>query len=102
MLSRNVVVTGASRGLGLEIVKQLTKTKGGPEKVIAACRKPDQAAELQTLKSEHGGTLFIVQLDVADHQSFEPFVNNELKVSYFLIFMFFFIRPNDKNEICSP
>lgn len=45
---KTVVVTGASRGIGLEFVKQLV-SKGN--RVIAACREPEKVKELQGLDS---------------------------------------------------
>lgn len=38
----NIVVTGASRGLGLEFVKQLAKYSRAPN-IIALCRNPEKA-----------------------------------------------------------
>lgn len=38
----NIVVTGASRGLGLEFVKQLAKYSRTP-KIFALCRNPEKA-----------------------------------------------------------
>src|SRR2546423_988516 len=62
---RRVLVTGASRGIGLEFVRQLL-ARG--DQVFAACRHPDDAAQLQALKSER---LYPIALDVADAQSIE-------------------------------
>ncbi|KAH9848818.1 NAD-P-binding protein [Lenzites betulinus] len=60
------VITGASRGIGLEFVRQ---TVASPDNiVIAAARNPDSANGLNALKdSAHTkGTLHIVKLDVDD------------------------------------
>lgn len=51
ILGRRVLVTGANRGLGLEMVKQLLKNYQ-PEKIFASCRSPEQAAELNLLARE--------------------------------------------------
>ena len=40
---RSVFITGASRGLGLEFVKQLIELPNPPEHVFATCRNPDSA-----------------------------------------------------------
>ena len=85
MLSRNVLVTGASRGLGLELVKQLVKNpenqpNRSPAKVIATCRNPGNADELMELASEEKDRLFVKALDVLDYDSFPDFVNNDIKV----------------------
>ena len=43
---KTYLITGANRGLGLEFCKQLSE-RG--DKVLACCRKPSSASELQTL-----------------------------------------------------
>ena len=43
MLASNVLVTGCSRGIGLEFVNQLLSSSCPPENVIATCRNPDKA-----------------------------------------------------------
>lgn len=53
------LITGANRGLGLELAKQYA-TDGW--RVIATCREPSRAAELHTL----GPNLALHRLDVAD------------------------------------
>ncbi|MEP7292957.1 MAG: SDR family oxidoreductase [Chloroflexota bacterium] len=62
---RRVLVTGASRGIGLEFVKQFL-ARG--DQVFAACRNPENAQHLHLFKSEH---LHLIRLDVADEQSIE-------------------------------
>ena len=57
------LITGANRGLGLEFVRQCLE-RG--ETVVAGCRKPSEASELQSLASER---LTIEPLDVADEAS---------------------------------
>jgi NAD(P)-dependent dehydrogenase (short-subunit alcohol dehydrogenase family) len=58
-----ILITGASRGLGLEFARQYLT---GPYTVIAACRNPAKARELQQLERESKGALSIVEVDVAD------------------------------------
>jgi NAD(P)-dependent dehydrogenase (short-subunit alcohol dehydrogenase family) len=44
MLSpRNVLITGANRGLGLELVKQFLKLPTPPQTLLATCRNPEEA-----------------------------------------------------------
>ncbi len=57
---QTVLITGANRGLGLEFAKQMNEA--GYE-VIATCRKPDEAQDLNALGVR------VEQLDVADAES---------------------------------
>jgi NAD(P)-dependent dehydrogenase (short-subunit alcohol dehydrogenase family) len=50
MLARSVLITGCSRGLGLELTRQLAPQT---EIVIATARKPDEASELNSLALIH-------------------------------------------------
>jgi NAD(P)-dependent dehydrogenase (short-subunit alcohol dehydrogenase family) len=61
-----ILVTGASRGIGLEFVRQYAAE--GAE-VIACCRAPANAGALTSLAERHPGHVRIVQLDVADPAS---------------------------------
>ncbi|KAI0628088.1 NAD-P-binding protein [Trametes polyzona] len=58
------LITGASRGIGLELVRQLLESPGNL--VVAACRNPENAPGLHALKGSAKGILHIVQLDVND------------------------------------
>jgi len=62
---RTVLVTGASRGIGLEFVKEYLNEGC---KVIACCRAPDKATELNDLKksAQNSNNLEIHKLDVLD------------------------------------
>ena len=64
---KTYVVTGASRGLGLECVKQLLDREG--VKVVAGARNPSSASALQDLGKAHPDRLKIVKLDQDDEQS---------------------------------
>ena len=61
-------IQGASRGLGLELVRQLLAVNDGAS-VFASCRNPENAAELQSLKSQSSGRLRILKLDVSDEKT---------------------------------
>jgi len=56
-------VQGASRGIGFELVAQLLRNRSAG-RVIATCRRPADAAELQALKSEYPERLRLIELDV--------------------------------------
>jgi NAD(P)-dependent dehydrogenase (short-subunit alcohol dehydrogenase family) len=55
------VVSGANRGIGLELCRQLLQ-RG--DRVLAGCRKPGRALELNRLAFEHPGHLHVLPLDL--------------------------------------
>ena len=57
------LVSGANRGLGLEMTRQLL-ARG--DRVVAACRQPGKALALTRLAGEHPGRLHVLPLDLAD------------------------------------
>jgi NAD(P)-dependent dehydrogenase (short-subunit alcohol dehydrogenase family) len=63
-----IVVTGASRGIGLELVRQLT-ARG--DHVEAAVRDPDNAKELRALAANERARIH--RLDVSDGASVDAF-----------------------------
>jgi NAD(P)-dependent dehydrogenase (short-subunit alcohol dehydrogenase family) len=64
----NVLIQGASRGIGLEFVRQcLAESRVGH--VLATCRSPDQAADLTALAAATAGRLTVLPLDVTDEAS---------------------------------
>ncbi|CEJ02853.1 hypothetical protein RMCBS344292_16847 [Rhizopus microsporus] len=64
------VVTGASRGLGLEFVKQLS-AKGNT--IFACARNPDQAEELKKLIDNKN--VYSIKLDTTNEQSLKSAVD---------------------------
>lgn len=63
-----VLVTGASRGLGLELVRQYAADGA---LVIATCRNPAAATELAALAALHPAAVRIEALDVTDHAAID-------------------------------
>uniref|UniRef100_A0A8C6TN83 Uncharacterized protein n=1 Tax=Neogobius melanostomus TaxID=47308 RepID=A0A8C6TN83_9GOBI len=65
----NVLITGANRGLGLEMVKQIMKTQRPLSMVFACCRDPDgeKAQGLRELAVDN--IIKIIRMDVADPKS---------------------------------
>lgn len=63
---RAVLVTGANRGLGLEFVRQYA-AEGWI--VIAACRSPNEAEELQAIAAESNGRVRVIEMNVTDTAS---------------------------------
>jgi len=61
-------VAGASRGIGLALVKQLLENYPG-SKVIAGARSPTDNKELQELLSAHKDRLTLVKLDISSDAS---------------------------------
>jgi NAD(P)-dependent dehydrogenase (short-subunit alcohol dehydrogenase family) len=57
------LVTGANRGLGLALVRVLL-ARG--DRVVAACRHPGKANDLNRLTGEHPGRLHVLPLDLTD------------------------------------
>jgi len=64
-----VLVQGASRGIGLEFVRQLL-VEPCCDRVFAACRRPEEARDLAGLAADDR-RLQVVALDVADEASIE-------------------------------
>jgi NAD(P)-dependent dehydrogenase (short-subunit alcohol dehydrogenase family) len=62
----NVVIAGASRGIGLELAKQHAEAG---DRVFAICRSPDKADALNTLAAASGGRVSVHAGDVADDAS---------------------------------
>ncbi|KAI9068437.1 NAD-P-binding protein [Trametes sanguinea] len=58
------LVTGASRGIGLELVKQILATP--TNKVVATCRNPEGAHGLTELQDSAPGRLDVLRLDLDD------------------------------------
>ncbi|KAK7939180.1 hypothetical protein WMY93_002506 [Mugilogobius chulae] len=67
----SVLITGANRGLGLEMVKQMIETQGPLSKVFACCRDPDgpRAEKLRALAKKHPDIIQTISLDAADPKS---------------------------------
>lgn len=72
MVLSTVLVTGSSRGLGLELVRQLAQKSNV---VVASCRNPDGAQNLQRVAEQYPDNVFIRKLDVDHHESFPTFVS---------------------------
>ena len=64
-MTQTVVITGANRGLGLELARVFS---GRGDTVIAGCRRPDVAAELAAL------TPHVHAIDLGDQDSIAGFV----------------------------
>ncbi|XP_014289418.1 C-signal [Halyomorpha halys] len=72
---KSVLITGTNRGIGLGLVKSLLASKNVPQRIIATCRKPAEAKELQEI-SEKNSNVHIVQFDLNDFQSYPSLSEN--------------------------
>ncbi|XP_078178123.1 NAD(P)-binding Rossmann-fold superfamily protein isoform X2 [Carex rostrata] len=64
------MVQGASRGIGLEFVRQLLHRRETGH-VVATCRNPDSATDLLKLKRDYANRLNILPLDVTNESTIE-------------------------------
>ena len=67
-----VLITGANRGIGLELTRQYLKKQS---RVIAACRIPNRAESLSDLKQSYPDTLRVYPLEVTDEGSVTSFAD---------------------------
>ena len=70
----NILVTGSSRGLGLEMVKQLI-ARGDTNKIVATCRDPNTCPSLLELDSS-SDKVHVLRLDVTKLNSFPDLANS--------------------------
>ena len=63
---KKVLITGANRGIGFELVKRFTAAGGT---VFATCRQPNRAHDLQAWQKGHPGQVAVVPLDVSSDES---------------------------------
>jgi NAD(P)-dependent dehydrogenase (short-subunit alcohol dehydrogenase family) len=63
---KNILITGGSRGIGLEYIRQYLRVG---HRVFAASRSPEKSGELQELKAEFDGRLSVYRLDVSVEDS---------------------------------
>lgn len=67
---QSVLITGASRGLGLQMARELAKSNQRPKTIIATARNPAASKDLQDLSSSFPD-FHIVSLDVSSQPSIE-------------------------------
>ncbi|XP_036409161.1 C-factor-like isoform X2 [Megalops cyprinoides] len=68
---QSVLITGANRGLGLEMVRQLAESSGPARLVFATCRDPNapKSKDLQELAKKHPKVVTVLRLDATDPRS---------------------------------
>ena len=72
MSLKSIIVTGANRGLGLELVRQLLALSPAPKYVIATTRQAVNE-ELDKLKSKNT-SLHVLQFNANDYSKYDEFV----------------------------
>ncbi|KAK2918186.1 hypothetical protein Q8A73_004932 [Channa argus] len=75
----SVLVTGANRGLGLQIVDTLASGGFSPGKIIATARNPESAQKLQEVAAKYPN-IHIITLDVLSQESIEKCVEEVAKL----------------------
>lgn len=65
---KTIMITGANRGIGIELVKQYA---ANADRVLACCRQPQSADNLQQIASDSDGRVLIYPLDVTRAQDVE-------------------------------
>ncbi|KAM3913460.1 uncharacterized protein RB166_018757 [Leptodactylus fuscus] len=99
MTGGEVLIQGASRGIGLHFCKFLVSRCG--TKVIATCRDPESATDLQALKEQHPDALSILRLDVtsqSDIQKTAQAVEQRFESLDLLINCSAMLHPSGKGE----
>jgi NAD(P)-dependent dehydrogenase (short-subunit alcohol dehydrogenase family) len=66
----NAMIQGASRGIGLQMVRQLLESERAGQ-VIATSRHPDKSDGLRSLRQDHRDRLHLVPLDITQQDSVE-------------------------------
>lgn len=62
-MTKTILVTGANRGIGLELTKQYCFAGW---RVLACCRQPEKADELKKLENDEKNNLTILPLELTD------------------------------------
>ncbi|XP_053808973.1 C-factor-like [Vidua chalybeata] len=77
-LARSVLVTGSSRGIGLELVRQLAASPRPPQHVFATCRDPKgpRGKALQELAAQHSSIKLVQLADTVNLHSIQRAVRD--------------------------
>ncbi|MEE9597181.1 MAG: SDR family oxidoreductase [Acidiferrobacterales bacterium] len=72
-MASTILITGANRGIGFELTQQYAEAGW---RVIACCREPDKAQELDGVRSDHGEQVSIHRLDVTNSEPIKALVTS--------------------------
>ena len=78
---KTLVITGASRGIGLELVKQIMADEAGVH-VIACARNPSGSEGLKSISPPAGSKLSLVTLDQNAEESVKVLKRSSLQIAY--------------------
>ena len=84
-MAASALVQGASRGIGLQFCRTLL-SRSPDGNVLATCRSPSSAQELQELNNQMQGRLHVLQVDVSNEsqiqvkQSYNPDLKRKKKI----------------------
>uniref|UniRef100_A0A915D0V7 Uncharacterized protein n=1 Tax=Ditylenchus dipsaci TaxID=166011 RepID=A0A915D0V7_9BILA len=67
-IGANVFITGANRGIGLGLVKEIAKVSG-IKNIFAGCRDPTNAKDLNEIEKSTNSVVKLVQFDVQNDDS---------------------------------
>lgn len=67
---KSVLITGCSRGIGLELVKHFLKLQPPPTHLFATCRSPETAKDLKEMAATNP-SIAIVKLDTTEQSSID-------------------------------
>lgn len=67
------LIQGASRGVGLQFCRSLLSRQSSVN-VIATCRSPESADELQTLENSSSGRLNVLRVDVENESDIKVII----------------------------
>ncbi|XP_043250371.1 C-factor [Colletes gigas] len=74
----SILITGCNRGLGLGLVKHLTKLPQPPRNIFATCRDANKARELTAL-AEKSTNIHIIEIDLVDTKNYDKIVETVSK-----------------------
>jgi len=80
MVTSTYFLTGTSRGIGLEYVRQILKSEPGAH-VIATARSVGKSTDLQELHKKHPSNLDLLDLEVTDNEGIKR-VATEISAKY--------------------
>lgn len=82
-MTKTILLTGANRGIGLELARSYAAAGW---RLLACCRQPEQASELQALATAHPERVQIHPLEVTDPQSIAALAESLKATSIDLLF----------------